>query len=254
MCRGGATVLNSRRRATTPIDRAQLGHLLAQHAAKASNEIIETGIKVIDVMCPIRSGGSVAIAGGYGAGLTVMMAELVRRISKGHHPLTIFVLFPPPSEIWPPSLDENFSIADTLKKENGDEGTAGLVQTFFLGGELAWTAENLAVLDPVDTVIHLSRELAQRKNYPPVDVLTTRSRLLEDDRVAAADIDLARRIRELITHAAPPKQTLHWRSTRCCRNGRKSCRHFSRSRSLSPSRTQAPRLYRQPRQRACDMS
>ncbi len=38
-----------------------------------------------------------------------------------------------------------------------------------------------------------------RKNYPPVDVLTTRSRLLEDDRVAAADVDLARRIRELIT-------------------------------------------------------
>ena len=195
----GATVLNSRRRATTPIDRAQLDHLLAQHAAKASNEIIETGIKVVDVMCPIRSGGSVAIAGGYGAGLTVMMAELVRRISKGHHPLTIFVLFPPPSEIWPPSLDENFSIADSLKKENGDEGTAGLVQTFFLGGELAWTAESLAVLDPVDTVIHLSRELAQRKNYPPVDVLTTRSRLLEDDRVAAADVDLARRIREVIT-------------------------------------------------------
>ena len=137
----GATVLSSRRRATTPIDRALLEHLLAQHAAKATNEIIETGIKVIDVMCPIPSCGSVAIAGGYGAGLTVMMAELVRRISKGHHPLTIFVLFPPPSEIWPPSLDENFSIADTLRKENGDEGTAGSVQTFFLGGELAWTAE-----------------------------------------------------------------------------------------------------------------
>ena len=55
-------------------------------------------------MCPIRAGGSVAIAGENGAGTTVVMEEIVRRISNSPHPVTLFVLIPPPSEIWPPSL------------------------------------------------------------------------------------------------------------------------------------------------------
>ena len=47
-------------------------------------------------MCPIRAGGSVAIAGENGAGTTVVMEEIVRRISKGSHPVTLFVLIPRP--------------------------------------------------------------------------------------------------------------------------------------------------------------
>jgi hypothetical protein len=82
-----------------------------------SNEIVETGIKVIDVMCPIRAGGSIAIAGEYGTGTMVVMEEVVRRISKSSHPVTLFVLMPPPSEIWPPSLDENRSFAEELKSD-----------------------------------------------------------------------------------------------------------------------------------------
>ena len=58
---------------------------------KKSDEIVETGIKVIDVMCPIRAGGSVAIAGENGAGSTVVMEEIVRRISKGPHSVTMFM-------------------------------------------------------------------------------------------------------------------------------------------------------------------
>ena len=132
----GATVLNSLRRSKTPISRMQFDRLVPLLTAAAtdgrpSSEIVETGIKVIDVMCPIRAGGSVAIAGEYGTGITVVMEEIVRRISKGPHPVTLFVLYPPPSEIWPPSLDENFSIADALKKEGYSEGTMGSVQTFF---------------------------------------------------------------------------------------------------------------------------
>ena len=64
-----------------------------------SNRIVGTGIKVIDVMCPIRAGGSVAIAGEYGTGNTVNMEELVRRISGGSDPVTLFLFLPPPSEI-----------------------------------------------------------------------------------------------------------------------------------------------------------
>ena len=169
----GATVLNPRRRST--------------------------GIKVIDVMCPIRAGGSVAIAGEYGSGNTVVMEEIVRRIGKGDRPVTMFMLFPPPSEIWPPSLDENRSIAEELKAEGYSEGTTGSVQTFFVGGELQpWTTEKLAKLASVDTVIHLTRDMILRKNYPGIDLLTARSRLLDDRLLGAEELDIAKRARAAI--------------------------------------------------------
>jgi F-type H+-transporting ATPase subunit beta len=73
------------------------------------------------------------------------------------------------------------------------------MQTFFVGGEAApWTAEKLAGLAPIDTVIQLSRKMILAKNYPGVDVLTARSRLLDENLIGGDDIDLARRIRETI--------------------------------------------------------
>ena len=199
----GATVLNARRRWKTPIDRKQLDRLVPLLTTPAvdgrSGKVVETGIKVIDVMCPIRAGGSVAIAGEYGTGNTVNMEELVRRISGGSDPVTLFVFLPPPSEIWPPSLDENYSISAALKEEGSSEGTVGSMQTFFVGGEAGpWTAEKLAALAPIDTVILLSRKMILAGNYPGVDVLTARSRLLDENLIDADDIDLARRVREAI--------------------------------------------------------
>jgi len=62
------------------------------------------------------------------------MEEIVRRIANSGHPVTLFVLFPPPSKLWPPSLGANYSIADELKKEGYNEGTVGSVQTFLMVG------------------------------------------------------------------------------------------------------------------------
>ena len=200
----GATVLNERRRSTAAIDREQLDRLLSILVrecgdGRQSKEIVETGIKVIDVMCPIRAGGTVAIAGEYGAGITVVLEEIVRRISSSGHPVTLIVPYPPPSAVWPPSLDENYSLSDALKQDGYSEGTVGSVQTFFVGGkEGPWTTEELANLASVDTVIHLSREMILRKNYPGVDVMTTRSRLLDDGLIAQDDIATARNARDAI--------------------------------------------------------
>ena len=68
-------------------------------------------------MCPIRAGGSVAIAGECGAGITVVMEEIVRRYPGRQRPSsgTMFVLIPLPSKFYPPSLDENYSFADELR-------------------------------------------------------------------------------------------------------------------------------------------
>jgi F0F1-type ATP synthase beta subunit len=203
----GATVLSSRRRPEGAIDPMQLDRLMPLLAAATSDErqtdeVVETGIKVIDVMCPIRAGGSVAIAGEYGTGNTVVMEEIVRRISRSVYPVTMFVLIPPPSEVWPPSLDENYSFADALKAEGYSEGTVGAVQTFFLRGvDGPWTAETLASLAAVDTIVHLSRDMILRKTYPGVDVRTARSRLIDENRIAAGDVALANAARDAIAAA-----------------------------------------------------
>ena len=55
-----------------------------------SNEILETGIKVIDLICPFGRGGKVGLFGGAGVGKTVTMLELVRNIAEEHSGLSVF--------------------------------------------------------------------------------------------------------------------------------------------------------------------
>ncbi len=54
------------------------------------NELLETGIKVIDLMCPFAKGGKVGLFGGAGVGKTVNMMELINNIAKAHAGLSVF--------------------------------------------------------------------------------------------------------------------------------------------------------------------
>ena len=56
----------------------------------ASNELLETGIKVIDLVCPFAKGGKVGLFGGAGVGKTVNMMELINNIAKEHAGLSVF--------------------------------------------------------------------------------------------------------------------------------------------------------------------
>ncbi len=55
-----------------------------------AQEILETGIKVIDLMCPIAKGGKVGLFGGAGVGKTVNMMELINNIAKAHGGYSVF--------------------------------------------------------------------------------------------------------------------------------------------------------------------
>src|SRR6202012_5032588 len=54
------------------------------------NELLETGIKVIDLMCPFAKGGKVGLFGGAGVGKTVNMMELIRNIAIEHSGYSVF--------------------------------------------------------------------------------------------------------------------------------------------------------------------
>ncbi|MBA3979572.1 MAG: F0F1 ATP synthase subunit beta, partial [Alcanivorax sp.] len=61
------------------------------YADQASgNELLETGIKVIDLICPFAKGGKVGLFGGAGVGKTVNMMELIRNIAIEHSGYSVF--------------------------------------------------------------------------------------------------------------------------------------------------------------------
>jgi F-type H+-transporting ATPase subunit beta len=71
---------------TSPIHR-QAPPLIDQ---SGSIEILETGIKVIDLICPIVKGGKVGLFGGAGVGKTVLIQELINNIAKFHSGYSVF--------------------------------------------------------------------------------------------------------------------------------------------------------------------
>ena len=81
----GSTVLSSGQHVSEPVARVEFARTvgaLAGHAVVSEPAFLETGIKVIDVTCPLVAGGTLAIAGDLGAGITVLMEEIVRRLSR----------------------------------------------------------------------------------------------------------------------------------------------------------------------------
>jgi F-type H+-transporting ATPase subunit beta len=114
--RRGMMVSNTGAAITVPVGKATLGRIMdvlgnpidergpvsteqtAQIHRKAptydelspSTELLETGIKVIDLICPFAKGGKVGLFGGAGVGKTVNMMELINNIAKAHSGLSVF--------------------------------------------------------------------------------------------------------------------------------------------------------------------
>ena len=59
-------------------------------AQSTKTEILETGIKVIDLICPIVKGGKVGLFGGAGVGKTVVIQELIHNIAQEHGGVSVF--------------------------------------------------------------------------------------------------------------------------------------------------------------------
>ena len=191
----GMTVLSAGRRIEAPVSRDVLAGAVRLLAAPAREpgrppELLETGIKVVDVMCPLVRGGTVAVAGEYRAGTMVVVEELSRRLRREPGGVTIFSFIPP---------GPGLSFQEVWAKEGHTGGTVGTVQTFYFLGEEEWTAERLAALPSVDVVIRLSQALGQLGIYPTIDPLTSRSRLLDERFLGREDLEVAARVREALS-------------------------------------------------------
>ena len=114
--RRGMVVYNTQAPITVPVGQATLGRIMdvlgtpidergevsmersasihrkapAYDELSPSQELLETGIKVIDLICPFAKGGKVGLFGGAGVGKTVNMMELINNIAKAHSGLSVF--------------------------------------------------------------------------------------------------------------------------------------------------------------------
>ena len=112
----GLMVTNTAKAITVPVGKATLGRIMdvlgnpidergpvdqaltasihrkapAYDELSPSQELLETGIKVIDLVCPFAKGGKVGLFGGAGVGKTVNMMELINNIAKAHSGLSVF--------------------------------------------------------------------------------------------------------------------------------------------------------------------
>ncbi|MFC1854783.1 F0F1 ATP synthase subunit beta [Candidatus Dependentiae bacterium] len=78
-----------------PIDGAEIKSIYRSPPSLSEQEtsevILETGIKVIDLLCPYMKGAKVGLFGGAGVGKTVLVQELIRNIAIEHHGYSVFV-------------------------------------------------------------------------------------------------------------------------------------------------------------------
>ena len=192
----GMTVMSVGREIAMPVSRESFDRVVRLLAAStlAPGTLVPTGIKVIDVMCPLVAGGTLAIAGEWKAGTAVLLEELVRRLSGGTDRISIFTFVPGGGTM---------TYREMMEREGYSDGTVGAVQTFFFRREEGpWTPESLSTLAGVDVVIRLSQALGQLGIYPTVDPLTSRSRLFESDALGRAHREIAARVRESLTRFA----------------------------------------------------
>jgi hypothetical protein len=158
--RRGATVLNSGGHARASVGRDTLGRVVAELAGPSPLDagtpvLLETGIKLIDLLCPLLAGGSALIVGEERTGMMVLMGALVRRLADAGPPLSLVVMMPS-GATWGRHAGAAFTYVQALAEDSFSEGTKGGVQTvFLLGPEAAGTADSLSGPELADAIIHL---------------------------------------------------------------------------------------------------
>jgi RNA polymerase sigma factor (sigma-70 family) len=164
-------------------------------AAKTKdNTLIETGIKVIDMFCPMTAGCTVGLFGIYGVGKAVLAGELTRRLAADPNGFTLFGLGKRSER----PLGQQSMAADPFL---GLVDKTGQLEFVWLVTDLASNLEYAQTTDVFDNVIYCSPELAVQGMFPAIDPLVSHSRALDADIVGAEHYEVAQRTRQLLKQA-----------------------------------------------------
>ncbi len=183
--RSGMRVTDTAIAANVPLDLESISNVISElRRTSPERRLIETGIKAIDVCCPLPAGGLVGIVGDSESGKVVLVDELVHRLAAKSESLTILVFVEAQTEV---------SMVRSV-----DYQTSTIVQAIFLPVADASPGALAAVTDRLDAVIAISRDLAGERLYPAIDPRTSQSRLLDPTVIGQEHYEVAARIHQLL--------------------------------------------------------
>lgn len=158
--------------------------------------ILETGIKAIDLFCPLPTSVTVGLYGPQGAGKLVVLGELLHRLGSGENRLTLL----------------NFVQADTADTLAADEplptGT-GPVESFYVPISDASDPASRsvhAVQDTLAAALYCSRAMALEGLYPAVDPTVSWSRMLTPEIAGEEHVRVAAEARSALQQAGPDER------------------------------------------------
>ena len=199
-----------------------------------STELLETGIKVIDLLCPFAKGGKVGLFGGAGVGKTVNMMELIRNIAIEHSGYSVFAgvgertregndfyYEMKESNV----LDKVSLVYGQMNEPAGNRFRVALTGLTMLAEEMGKLQERITstktgsitsiqavyvpaddLTDPspattfahLDATVVLSRQIAELGIYPAVDPLDSTSRQLDPLIIGDEHYETARRVQGVL--------------------------------------------------------
>ena len=201
----------------------------------STTEILETGIKVMDLICPFAKGGKVGLFGGAGVGKTVNMMELINNIAKAHSGLSVFTgvgertregndfyhemqeskvidkvsmvygqMNEPPGNRLRVALT-GLTVAEKFRDEGLQEritstkkGSITSVQAVYVPADDLTDPSPATTFAHLDATIVLSRQIASLGIYPAVDPLASTSRQLDPYVVGKEHYEVARGVQTVL--------------------------------------------------------
>ena len=199
-----------------------------------SNELLETGIKVIDLVCPFAKGGKVGLFGGAGVGKTVNMMELIRNIAIEHSGYSVAftgltmaekfrdegrdVLFfvdniyrytlagtevsallgrMPSAVGYQPTLAEEMGVLQE-RITSTKKGSITSIQAVYVPADDLTDPSPATTFAHLDATVVLSRDIASQGIYPAIDPLDSTSRQLDPLVVGAEHYETARGVQSTL--------------------------------------------------------
>ncbi|PIO30693.1 hypothetical protein AB205_0026790 [Aquarana catesbeiana] len=154
-------------------------------------EILVTGIKVVDLLAPYAKGGKIGLFGGAGVGKTVLIMELINNVAKAHGGYSVFA-----------GVGERTREGNDLYHEMIESGVINLKDT--TSKAIYVPADDLTDPAPATTFAHLdattvlSRAIAELGIYPAVDPLDSTSRIMDPNIVGHEHYDVARGVQKIL--------------------------------------------------------
>jgi RNA polymerase sigma factor (sigma-70 family) len=200
----GAPVRDTRRPLTVPLRAAAFKEAMAVLVPKrmgVGGSLLETGIKAVDLLCPLIEGGTLGLCGGVGAGKLILLQELVHNLEGSRNLLSIFDFT---------QAGHGTNVAWQFEGQQPHPHDPLRVFYLPIDDPADLSSPTLqAVSDDLDAIAYLSHDMGREGLWPALDPLRSRSRLLETEEVSEEQRGLAQRVRELIRRYRELKERVH---------------------------------------------